>query len=124
MAYVRIQIDDDTLDLYGSYDPRGAAFALARQVERFKNYRPTERVLVFSPEEALRLQRLTGGASATAEIVDRVENAARVVAGPATVVLEERLVRLAEQKALRQGLSVKELLQRELQDALRYAIEG
>lgn len=57
---VTLSIDDKTHAQYGEMDPESPQRAMEKQLERFKSYLPTERVLLFSPEERRELERLYG----------------------------------------------------------------
>lgn len=57
---VTIRIADETYEKYGQYDKSNPRSAIEKQVERFKDEAPSDRVVILSPEVRRKLEGFCG----------------------------------------------------------------
>lgn len=100
MALITIRISDETLLKYGSYEPESPEHAIERQLEKFKDHNPGERLLIVTGEKLAELEKALGQQVEDAKQLIKVSTEMlRLKIGEAKVMLSEWQRKRLEQYA-------------------------
>ena len=122
---VPIRIKDDTHLQYAGYDGNSPQRAIERQVERFKDFSPTDRALLLSHKERRDLEALYGTPiDSGRQIVEWVTRLKGMDIEGLTFFLSPPQVKRVEDWAFKSGRPLKEWLKWKLQEGINYILMG
>jgi hypothetical protein len=122
MAKVLIILPDETYEKYAKHTPQSPQTGIERQLERFKDYSPSERALLFRPAERQALEKVFGNPiEDQKKFVAFVEGLMSVEIGDVKVTLSPEQIKRVAGEAKFFGREVNEFLKDKLERLVRGA---
>lgn len=120
-----LRVKDETHLKYAEHDPNNPSRAMERQLERFKEFSPTDRAVILSNEERKALEEMRGlSFESGAELVEWVKRLKSYEVEGIAIPLSEGQLKRAHYLSEKTSFSLKEWLERKVKDSVSITLLG
>lgn len=122
---VEIQIQDSIFKKYQEYNTADPYKALSRQIQRFADVNPADRVIIIDAENRRKLEALLNETTTdAASLVEKVKSLLTIKVDDIKVALTPETVETLKSQAEFEGMDQKEYTEQKIREGIEVAVMG